>query len=74
MTQSEDTTRTRRAQALVGLISKVEGGYRVASSQDPNVAYFVSKPNGRIVCTCADFEKHFTKDPSWRCKHVGAGL
>lgn len=69
MTQKEKTDRLSRAQALVDLVSRVEGGYRVQSSRDPNTSYFVSKPNGRVVCTCSDFEKH-PEDPQFECKHI----
>lgn len=61
MTQKERTDRKKRAQALVDLVVKVEDGYRIQSSRDPNVSYFVSKPNGRAICTCSDFEKHLCR-------------
>jgi hypothetical protein len=69
MTQKEKTDRQNRARALVDLVSKTEGGYRVQSSRDSNTSYFVSKPNGRVVCTCSDFEKH-PDDPRFVCKHI----
>jgi len=60
--------RQRRAQALIPTVHKVEGGYRVASGSR-DTAYLVTKPNGRILCTCPDFQRHAEED-GFQCKHV----
>lgn len=74
MTEKQKADRQKRAQALIDLVEKVEGGYRVYSSRDPNTAYFVAKPNDHITCTCSDYEKHAEEDPAWRCKHIEAAI
>ncbi len=60
--------RRRRAQALIPTVRKVDGGYRVASSAH-DTTYLVTKPNGRIVCTCLDFQHH-TEEYGFQCKHI----
>ena len=59
--------RKRRAQALIPTVRKVDGGYRVASSCSVT-EYLVTKPNGRILCTCPDFQHH--DEPDFHCKHI----
>jgi len=60
--------RQKRAQALIPTVRKVDGGYRVASSSSPT-EYLVTKPNGRILCTCPDFQHH-DDEPDFHCKHI----
>ena len=70
MTATMPDLRQKRAQALIPTVRKVEGGYRVASSRSPT-EYLVTKPNGRILCTCPDFQHH-DDEPNFQCKHVMA--
>jgi hypothetical protein len=62
--------RQRRAAALVPTVRRIAGGYRV-SSATRNEDYLVSQPNGRLVCTCPDYQRHF-EDPEYQCKHICA--
>ena len=70
MTATMPDLRQKRAQALIPTVRKVDGGYRVASSCSAT-EYLVTKPNGRIICTCPDFQHH-DDDPDFQCKHVMA--
>ena len=70
MTATMPDLRQKRAQALIPTVRKVEGGYRVASSRS-TTEYLVTKPNGRILCTCPDFQHH-EDEPDFQCKHVMA--
>jgi hypothetical protein len=64
--------RHQRAEALIPTVRKVDGGYRVASSSR-DTTYLVTKPNGRIICTCPDFQHH-ADEPDFQCKHILAVL
>ena len=70
MTATMPDLRQKRAQALIPTVRKVDGGYRVASSRS-TTEYLVTKPNGRILCTCPDFQHH-EDEPDFQCKHVMA--
>jgi len=60
--------RQRRAVALVPTVRRVDGGFRVGSScRDIN--YLVTRPSGRLVCTCRDFQRH-EDEPGFQCKHI----
>ena len=60
--------RQQRAAALVPTVRRIAGGYRV-SSATRNEDYLVSQPNGHLVCTCPDYQRHF-EDPEYQCKHI----
>ena len=60
--------RKRRAAALVPTVRKTDGGYRVGSATR-DISYLVTKPNGRLVCTCRDFQLH-EQQPDFNCKHI----
>ena len=62
--------RQQRATALVPTVRRIAGGYRV-SSATRNEDYLVSQPNGHLVCTCPDYQRHF-EDPEYECKHIMA--
>jgi len=67
-TSTMHNLRQRRAQALIPTVRPTNGGYRVASGSR-DTTYLVTKPNGRFVCTCQDFERH-ADEPGFRCKHA----
>ena len=60
--------RRRRAVALMPTVRRVEGGFRVSSSTR-EISYLVTQPNRRLICTCADYQRH-QDDPNFQCKHV----
>ena len=60
--------RRRRAVALMPTVRRVEGGFRVASSTR-EISYLVTQPNGHLLCTCADYQRHQDR-PGFQCKHV----
>lgn len=60
--------RQQRATALVPTVRRIAGGFRV-SSATRNEDYLVSQPNGHLVCTCPDYQRHF-EDPEYQCKHI----
>ena len=60
--------RQKRAEALIPTVRKTEGGYRVSASSH-DTEYLVTKPNGKPVCTCTDFQRHVDK-PEYQCKHI----
>lgn len=64
------TLRRRRAVALAPTVRRVEGGYRVSSSTR-EISYLVTQPNGHLMCTCADYQRHYDA-PEFKCKHVMA--
>ena len=65
-----DQLRQRRAVALAPTVRTVYGGFRVSSSRR-EVDYLVTQPNGHLVCTCPDYDRH-EEEPQFRCKHVRA--
>lgn len=69
MTDTELETRQERAGNGALVISKRDGGYRVYSVHNPSHFYYIREENGRLTCTCPDFESHAT-DTTWRCKHI----
>ena len=60
--------RQQRAAALVPTVRRIAGGFRV-SSATRNEDYLVSQPNGHLVCTCPDYQRHF-EDLEYQCKHI----
>ena len=62
--------RQQRAAALVPTVRRVEGGFRVASGSR-DTSYLVTQPNGRLMCSCRDFDLH-QDQPDFSCKHVMA--
>jgi hypothetical protein len=60
--------RQQRAAALVPTVRRIAGGFRV-SSATRNEDYLVSQPNGHLVCTCPDYQRHF-ENPEYQCKHL----
>lgn len=69
MTTDELARRRGRAEREVLVISQIPEGFRVYSPTDPRRTYTVRETEGRLVCSCPDFEKH-AEDVEWRCKHV----
>ena len=61
--------RQQRASALVPTVRRIAGGYRV-SSATRNEDYLVSQPNGHLVCTCPDYQRHFDDPEEYQCKHI----
>ncbi len=47
-------------------ISKVEGGYQVVDPADPKSSFHVTKPNGKMHCTCPDYRNA----PKGTCDHI----
>ena len=62
--------RQRRAVALAPTVRTVYGGFRVSSSRR-EVDYLVTQPNGHMVCTCPDFDRH-EEEEGFACKHIMA--
>ncbi len=60
--------RRRRAVALMPTVRRVEGGFRVSSSTR-EISYLVTQPNARLICTCADYQRH-QDEHGFQCKHV----
>ena len=60
--------RQRRAQALIPTVRRVDNGYRV-SSGSRDTEYLITKPNGKPICTCPDFQRH-ADQPDYQCKHI----
>jgi hypothetical protein len=69
MTSAQIESRQERAQKGVLVASRVEGGYRVYSTDNPAQQYAVRWNGERLTCTCPDFVFH-EDDPNWRCKHI----
>ncbi len=69
MTTAQIESRQERAHKGVLIASRVEGGFRVYSTDNPSQQYSVTWNGERLTCTCPDFEFHQT-DPDWRCKHI----
>jgi hypothetical protein len=49
------------------IITQTAGGFRVGHTEDPQVFFMVTKPNGRLVCNCPDYKKN---SPKGTCDHV----
>jgi hypothetical protein len=47
-------------------ITKVEGGYEVVDPTAPETCFKVTKPNGRMHCTCPDYRNA----PKGTCDHI----
>ena len=60
--------RQRRAQALIPTVRRVDAGYRVSSGSH-DIEYLITKPNGKPICTCPDFQRH-ADQPDFQCKHI----
>jgi hypothetical protein len=71
MTTAQIESRQERAHKGVLIASRVEGGFRVYSTDNPPQQYSVAWDGERLTCTCPDFEFH-QADPGWRCKHIMA--
>jgi hypothetical protein len=71
MTTAQIESRQERAHKGVLIASRVEGGFRVYSTDNPSQQYSVAWDGERLTCTCPDFEFH-QADPGWRCKHIMA--
>ncbi len=71
MTTAQIESRQERAQKGVLIASRVDGGFRVHSTDNPSQQYSVVWNGKRLTCTCPDFEFH-QADPNWRCKHIMA--
>ena len=71
MTTAQIESRQERAHKGVLIASRVDGGFRVYSTDNPSQQYSVTWNGERLTCTCPDFEFH-QADPGWRCKHIMA--
>jgi hypothetical protein len=69
MTVTEMAMRQERAREGVLIASRVDGGFRVYSTENPAQQYRVAWNGERLTCTCPDFEFH-KSDSRWRCKHI----
>ncbi|HEY2930301.1 MAG TPA: Rad52/Rad22 family DNA repair protein [Acidobacteriota bacterium] len=49
------------------IITQTAGGFRVGHTEDPQVFFMVTKPNGRLVCNCPDYNKNA---PKGECDHI----
>ena len=65
-----DAVRQRQAAALVPTVRAVPGGFRVGSATR-NLVHVVSQPNGRLVCSCAEYQ-HYQSEPGFTCRHLVA--
>ena len=57
--------RQRQAAALVPTVRAVPGGFRVGSGTR-DLVQVVSQPNGRLVCSCPDYQR-FQAEPGYAC-------
>src|SRR2546425_3650256 len=48
------------------ITTKIPGGYRVAHADDPKIFFVVTRPNGKMLCTCPDYKNA----PVGTCDHI----
>ena len=48
------------------ITTKIPGGYRVAHADDPKIFFAVTRPNGKMLCSCPDFKTA----PLGTCDHI----
>jgi hypothetical protein len=75
LSDKKATMRDKRAQgiAAMGLVTREEDRFRVTSPglRGRSVAYEVWRDaNGRVRCSCLEFEEMFAEDGSFRCEHI----
>jgi len=65
---------SRTSKSLNLRVFKVEDGCYYVQNSIGKICYKVMLDEGVKDCTCPDYQKHITRDPDFRCKHIIAVL